>query len=180
MIYDDRHLFRLIRGGDKDAFDALFRRWYPGLVAYATRFVEREDAENVVQDVMLNLWKRAAAISITSTVSAYLHTAVRNRCLNIIDRRKTHARYNSAVRLSVMESVDTFEHISSRELSAILGNALGSLSEEQRRTFEKHHLQGLKYSEIAEQEGVSEKTVEYRMSKALKFLRLALADYLKR
>ena len=177
-MLDDRQLFQLIRQGDKDAFDRLFRRWYPQLVVYASRFITREEAENAVQDVMLKVWRSAAATSVPDTVSTYLHTAVRNRCLNIISRQKTHERYNSTVRLSIMESVDNYEYISARELGAALGKALGALSEEQRHTFEQSRLRGLKYSEIAEADGVSAKTVEYRISQALKKLRLALAEWL--
>lgn len=175
---NDRQLFELIRKGNRGAFDSLFRRWYPQLVAYACRFVSREDAENVVQDVMLALWKRASVISITSSLSSYLHSAVRNRCLNILDRQQNLERYNSAVRLSVMEVADSHGYASARELSALLGKALGELSEEQRRTFESTRLRGLKYSEAAAEEGVSVKTIEYRMSQALKKLRLALADWI--
>ncbi|MBQ9463613.1 MAG: RNA polymerase sigma-70 factor [Bacteroidales bacterium] len=174
----DRQLFELIRKGDREAFDTLFRRWYPQLVAYADRFVPREEAENVVQDVMLALWKRAAATSITSSVSSYLQGAVRNRCLNILDRKQTRERYYSAVRLSVMEATDGIGYASAKELSTLLGKALGELSEEQRRAFEDTRLRGLKYSEAAAEEGVSVKTIEYRMSQALKKLRLALAEWL--
>lgn len=177
-MQDDKHLFMLIRQGNRDAFDRLFRRVYPPLVSYARRFVSREDAENVVQDVMLGLWKRAAATSISSSVMAYLQTAVHNRCISILDRQKIQDRYNSSVRMSVMESVATFENYSARELSTVLGRALATLSEEQRRTFEKNRFQGKKYSEIAEEEGISVKTVEYRISSALRELRLALAEWI--
>lgn len=177
-MFDDKHMFELVRQGDKDAFDRLFRRWHPVLVAYACRFVPCEDAENVVQDVMFTLWKRAAATSISAGLSSYLHAAVRNSCLNLLARNRHLDRYNSAVRMSVMEVSDSMEYAGARELSAMLGKALAGLSEEQRRTFEKNRFQGKKYTEIAAEEGVSVKTVEYRISSALRELRLALAEWL--
>lgn len=83
---DDKHLLFLIKNGDREAFDKLFRRWYPSLVAYAGQFINREDAEDVVQDIMFNLWKNALTLTIRSDVSAYLYSAVKNRCLNYIDK----------------------------------------------------------------------------------------------
>ena len=175
---DDKHLLFLIKNGDREAFDKLFRRWYPSLVAYAGQFINREDAEDVVQDIMFNLWKNALTLTIRSDVNAYLYSAVKNRCLNYIDKAAVRDRYHSSVRQSVMDSAEDVSGMSVSEISSMLSDALGALPEEQRTAFVKSRANGLKYEEIARDGGVSVKTVEYRISKVLKKLRLALADYL--
>ena len=176
---DDNHLFSLVRVGDRNAFDKVFRHWYAPLVYYAFQFVPREDAENVVQDVMFALWKNALVIELRGSLATYLYTSVKNRCLNVIDRKELHERYNSSVRASVMDAVSDRELYSVRELGERLSKALEDLTPEQRSAFEKSRYEGLKYEQIASEEGVSVKTVEYRISQALKKLRLALADYLQ-
>lgn len=176
---DDTHLFSLVRSGDRNAFDKLFRRWYAPMVSYALQFVPLAEAENVVQDVMFALWKNALAIELRGSLASYLYSSVKNRCLNVIDRKALYERYNSSVRASVADAVTDRELYSVRELGARLSKALGELTPEQRSAFEKSRRDGLKYEQIASEEGVSVKTVEYRISQALKKLRLALADYLQ-
>ncbi len=176
---DDNHLFSLLRSGDRSAFDKLFRRWYAPLVSYAMRFVPHAEAENVVQDVMFALWKNALVIELRGGLALYLYSSVKNRCLNVIDRKLLKERYNSSVRASIADAATDRELYSMRELGARISQALEELSPEQRSAFVKSRYEGLKYEQIASEEGVSVKTVEYRISQALKKLRLALADYLQ-
>lgn len=173
----DKHLYSLMQGGDREAFDKLFRKWYPSLVAYAGHFLPREDAEDVVQDIMFSMWKNASTTCICGELGPYLHSAVRNRCLNILDRKVLKSRYHSSVRQSVLDSFAGDSYLSLSELSSRLTKALAALPEEQRAAFLKSRSEGLKYEEIARDGGVSVKTVEYRISKALRALRLALAEW---
>lgn len=173
----DQHLLSLIRSGDREAFDRLFRKWYPPLVAYAGHFLPREDAEDVVQDIMFAMWKNASSTFISGALGPYLHSAVRNRCLNLLDRELLKNRYHSAVRQSVLDSSAVDAYSSFSELSSRLSEVLATLPEEQRAAFVKSRSEGLKYEEIARDGGVSVKTVEYRISKAIRALRLALAEW---
>ena len=54
---DDSNLIQLLQKGDSQAFENIFRKYYPILCAYARRFVEEEDAEEVGQDTMIWLWE---------------------------------------------------------------------------------------------------------------------------
>ena len=79
----DRDLLDRLRHGDHDAFDAIFRAHYPSLVALAERMLrQRAVAEEIGQDVMLELWKRRASLSFDVSLRAYLLQATRNRVLN--------------------------------------------------------------------------------------------------
>ena len=65
-------------------YKALFRRYYPSLIFYATRLVGEEEAEDVVQDVFVELWKRKDSIEIGEQIQAFLYRAVYTRALNIV------------------------------------------------------------------------------------------------
>src|SRR4051812_4598701 len=80
---EDKELFARIRGGDRDAFDSLFRTYYAQLVGFAERVVhDRAAAEDVAQDVMLELWRRRETLAINEWPRAYLFQSARNRALN--------------------------------------------------------------------------------------------------
>ncbi|MBR0030608.1 MAG: RNA polymerase sigma-70 factor [Bacteroidales bacterium] len=174
---DDKRNIYLIANGDREAFEKLFRKWYPVLESYAGHYLEAEDARDVVQDVFFNLWKNASSMHIRGEVGAYLYSAVRNRCLSVLDRKNLRERYHSSVRQSVLDAVSDSSYSSVRELGTMLSDALDALPEEQRAAFMKSRSDGLKYKDIAKDGGVSVKTVEYRISQALRHLRVALADF---
>lgn len=69
---EDILLLSQLQQGDKKAFNTLFRRYYPILCAYAHRFVDLEDAEEIVQDVMLWLWENREILLIESSLSQYV------------------------------------------------------------------------------------------------------------
>ena len=68
-------------------YKALFRRYYPNLIFYATRLVGEEEAEDVVQDVFVELWKRKDTIEIGDQIQAFLYRAVYTRALNVLKHR---------------------------------------------------------------------------------------------
>ena len=72
-------------------YKALFRRYYPNLIFYATRLVGEEEAEDVVQDVFVELWKRKDTIEIGDQIQAFLYRAVYTRPLNVLKHRR-HGR----------------------------------------------------------------------------------------
>ena len=84
-----------------DTFDitykALFRRYYPNLMFYATRLVGDEEAEDVVQDVFVELWKRRDSMVIGDQIQAFLYRAVYTRALNVLKHRSIENGYCAAV-----------------------------------------------------------------------------------
>ena len=69
---EDLSLFNALRQGDGNSFDHLFRKYYPMLCAYAHRLVSLEDAEEIVQEVMLWLWENRGDLIIESSLNQYL------------------------------------------------------------------------------------------------------------
>ena len=178
-VRDDITLFRQVRDeSDKEAYRILYLRYHASLKAYASLFVGISDAEDVVQYVLLNLWNKRDRLIITDSLSSYLFLATRNTSLNRIKHDTIRSRVISDLRLSLLdESVDYNRH-QLEELKSLISQALSELPYEQRRAFEMSRFEGKTYEQIAREMGVSVKTVEYRISQALRKLEISLTDYL--
>ena len=176
---NDRDLLARLRSGDHDAFEAIFRQWYEPVVRSASRVLrDVEVAEELSQDVFLELWRRREALAPDSSVAGYLMQAVRNRALN-------HLRHLAVQRKSVVyveamcepaEPADA--QVQASELQTALRQAIADLPPRTREVFVMSRERGLRYSEIAEELGVSVKAVEANMSRALRILRERLAVFL--
>jgi RNA polymerase sigma-70 factor (ECF subfamily) len=165
-----------IKGGIESAFDSIFKELYAPLSGYAVKYLKDLDqSEEVVQDVFCNLWEKRQKINITTSLSSYLYTSVRNRCLNEIRRQKnTTIQSNHGIE----EIADNDTRIEEIELDQRIEQAIQDLPEMSRKVFEMSRSDGMKYKEIADKLGVSIKAVEANMSRALKKLRNDLKDYI--
>ena len=166
---------------NKPAFEELFRSFFPGLVLFAQKYVPDQDsAKEIVHNVFLNLWEKREKVDTSSSLKSYLFTSVHNRCLNFIRDQKKFDRHESHIEhLESSEFADGTDYLEVQELELRIYDALQSLPEKCREVFTLNRFEGLKYAEIAEKLGISVKTVESQMSKALKILREKLIDYLK-
>lgn len=177
---EDSTLFERIKyKRDMKAYDELFRRWYAPLVKYATSLVSFADAENIVQDLMVDLWEKARKIEIHTSVSAYLHTSVRNRCLNALSHEEVRSNVMDILMMdSRSDSIATSSRAIEKELRALIREELEKLPEIQRMPFEMNRFEGKTYEQIAAETGSNIKSVEYRISQAIKKLRIGLKDYI--
>lgn len=175
----DRDLLERLRQGDTSAFDAIFRAWYGPLVGTAERMLrDRAIAEELVQDVMLELWRRRETLAPDGSPQAYLFQATRNRVLNHLRHLKVEQRSEPEVRSEASSAPNAGEAVAEEELDAAVHRAVQSLPDRCREVFELSRVHGLTYSEIARQLGISVKTVEAQMGKALRTLREQLAAWL--
>lgn len=175
---DEGELLARMRGGADDAFATIFRRHYPTLVISGTRLLgERALAEEIAQDVLLELWRRRESLQLTGPVGAYLHQAARNRGLNRLRRLRTERVGEPYVRAPGASDPADARAISG-ELAQAVREAIAALSGPQREVFELSRDRGLTYQEIATLLGLSVKSVEARMGRALKELRERLAPWL--
>ncbi|HEX6053703.1 MAG TPA: RNA polymerase sigma-70 factor [Gemmatimonadaceae bacterium] len=168
-----------LRQGDTQAFDAIFRTWYGPLVGTAERMLrDRAVAEELVQDVMLELWRRRETLAPGSSPQAYLFQATRNRVLNHLRHLKIAQRSEPEIQSESAPASSADEAVVAQEVGVAVQHAIQSLPDRCREVFELSRVHGLKYSEIASQLGISVKTVEAQMGKALRTLRERLAPWL--
>ncbi|TKC09295.1 RNA polymerase sigma-70 factor [Pedobacter frigoris] len=165
---------------DDIAFERLFKAHYRELHAYAGVMLRDKDmAEEIVQSMFLKFWEKRELLNIQSSIKAYLYKCTYNDCLNYIKHQKIRTKYQD---FAMYTMNDQHEPASSKveltELQKKLQEALNELPEHCRTVFQMSRFEDLKYREIAEQLGISIKTVENQMGKALKILRIKLADFI--
>lgn len=184
-------MLRQIQGGDVAAFEQLFRRAAPGLVVFVARVVEsRAIAEEVVQDVLFRFWERRAGIEIRGSLMGYLYAAARHAAIDY--RRVVSAEQRlcaagglvttgpySIGGLRELGVAPTGEvDVREAELAAALRRAVERLPARRREIFVLHRSRGLTYPQIAGRLGISVKTVETQIGRALVAVRDVLRPYL--
>jgi RNA polymerase sigma-70 factor (family 1) len=151
-------------------FETLFRAHYNALANYAYSIVKnRQDAEDVAQDVFIKLWKNQPEVMHTSQVKFYLLTAVKNGCISLL--RKQAGQYTLEPERLELAAVADITKEDKNELQQVVLNALALLPPQCLAIFKLSRFSGLTYQQIATELGLSVKTVENQMGKALRLLR---------
>lgn len=168
-----------IRNGDSAVFETVFKNYYKPLCAYALTMLKDKDySEEVVQQMFVKIWERRSSLNITTSVKAYLYQIVRNDCLNVLKHEKVKEQYRRFKVVNMQQQHDSAStRLASHELEEQIQNAMNALPEQCGIIFRMSRFEELKYKDIAEQLNISVKTVENQMGKALKLMRLKLAEY---
>lgn len=166
-------------------FQNVFRKFYPQTLFYATRIVGEDDAEDVVQDAFIELWKRKDEIIDEEHIKAFLFRTTYTYSLNILKHRTITQNYAESIQtISIKrteyyrpDNNDAIKLIENIELHNEIKIAINELPNKCRQVFIMSYIHGMKNKEIAEILNISIKTVEVHIYKALKYLRKRL-DYL--
>lgn len=134
-----------------------------------------DEAKWVVHEVFVALWEKIEGLPVDMNYNSYLYTAVRNRSLNYIRDKKKNVMIEN---VAEGEFAHTIDPMGTAELETEIETAIQSLPQKCRAVFELNRIEGLKYAQIAEKLGISIKTVEAQMSKALGVLREHLKEFL--
>ena len=177
-LSESNFLLSAIQQGDQKAFDALFRRYYLALCAYGHRFVDLEDAEEIVQDSLLWIWENRENLFIETSLSSYLFKMIYRKALNKLAHIDATQRADTRFYEEMQEMLQDTDLYQVEELTQRIKDAIATLPESYREAFVMHRFRDMSYKEIAEILGVSPKTVDYRIQQALKQLRVDLKDYL--
>lgn len=175
---DDLSLMALLQENNMDAFKQLFKKYYSPLCEFASQYVADEEAEEVVEDLMIFVWEQREGLIIESSVKSYLFTATRHRCLNAIKKQLYHERIHSLIYEKIKDQFEDPDYYLANELAENIKKAIAELPDTYRSTFELSRFGEQTNTQIAATLGVSVKTVEYRITQTLKILRVKLKDYL--
>lgn len=171
---------QLLAKGSEAAFEQVFKTHFKALHSYAcTILMDEMAAEEIVQNIFLKIWERKEQLSIQSSIKAYLYRAVHNDCMNVLKHEKVKRAYQTATSYAMKNETDhASKKILLSDLEVKLNRAMNELPEQCRAIFQMSRFEELKYQEIADRMGLSIKTIENQMGKALKLMRLKLVDFL--
>ena len=163
-------------------FRQIFRALYPSLAFYATRLVQDDEAEDIVQEAFMELWKRKEDIDDESHIKAFLYRIVYTKALNVIKHRTVVNNHADSVKKVTQfkldyynpETNDVMNYIEGLETRKQINDAIGELPAKCREVFILSYQHDKKNKEIAEQLGISIRTVEVHLYKAVKTLRARL------
>ena len=166
-----------IQAGDVTAFEALFRTLYPPLVRYLRRMAGADVAEELAQEVFVGVWRRRAALDPARSIRSYLFRAAHNAALNHGRRVRLEARALGHIAVTRLSTAPT-ERSAAMELATALHGALATLPPRCREVFSLSRDGQLTHAQIAIRLGLSVKTVENHMGRALRHLRHVLRPFL--
>jgi RNA polymerase sigma-70 factor, ECF subfamily len=174
-------------GIEDESFNNLFRAYYKSLRAYAYRYVNDVfAAEDIVQDVFCQVWKKRDDLQKIDSIRSYLFTAVYNRACNFSKHKKVESVYQNQ-QLSVYSELESYysqqiqgnsDSLILLELENKIAEVINELPEQCKNIFVLSRFHDLKNQEIANKLGITVKAVEKQMTKALAILRIRLKDYL--
>lgn len=169
---DSNVLFEQLRRGDEQALEQLFRRHYAELCQSLRRYVPDADtAEDLVQQVFIKLWEKRETIQIETNVGGYLQRMAVREALMHLRRRQVLDFPAEWPQEPATHDSPAEQPLLHNELAERLGRGLELLPPACRTIFQLSRFEALSYREIAEELGLSIKTVEHQMGKALRFLR---------
>ena len=165
---------------DLSKLEELFKMHYASLCNVSVNIVQdRAAAEDVVQDVFLKIWNKRNDLVINTSLKGYLFRSTINTSLNYIELNKRKVPIQKEISEDVQSAGSKVEdQLVAIELQEKLSQSINLLPPKCKQVFMLSRFEGMKYNEIADYMGISVKTVENQMSKALKRLRHYLHNYL--
>ncbi|MDR1161407.1 MAG: RNA polymerase sigma-70 factor [Tannerellaceae bacterium] len=169
-------------------FKQLFVNYYGRFVRFADTYVRnRAVAEDFTTEAFMHYWEHRDSLGADLNVPAYILTIIKNKSLNYLEHLQVreataekirgHAEWELHTRITTLEACNPGE-LFATEVREIVTKALASMPAKTREIFELSRFQNKSYKEIASQLDLSEKSIEFHISKAIKLLRSKLKDYL--
>lgn len=174
---DSTTTLREIRNKNHFVFKQLFEDLYSNLVIYANGYLfDRSSGEDVVQEVFVYLWENSEKIDITSNLKSYLYAMVRNRCLNILKSIKVTDSAKVLELQAIFDSDYSLDSIGNEDKNLLYDQVIGILEGlpiKMRTIVKLRFVDNYKYSEIADELGLSVNTVKTQLKRAkIKFGKL--------
>jgi RNA polymerase sigma-70 factor (family 1) len=176
--FKDEELLELLRFSDQSAYKELYHRYWPILFRHARKMLfNDEEAKDLVQDLFVTLWNKAAELVIQSSFSAYLYGMVRYKVFDLIDKRKVQKRHLESLETFIHHGECTTDHaVRENELSRIIEREISMLPAKMREVFELSRKSNYSYRQIGLQMDISDQTVKKQIYNAIKILRFKLGS----
>lgn len=178
--YEELFIFNRMAEGDKTAFRFFFEKYYADLCNLINFYVrDAVISEEIAEDIFIGFWEKREDIKISTSVKAYLFKACKNKSLNYLRNEKRKLNIHEKLAKVAETSFEALPEnvMDARQLRKLIDKSVSSLPPKCREIFILAKEKDLSYKEIAAQLGISVKTVENQMGKALKLLRDLLRPY---
>ncbi len=184
---EEHDLIARIRKDDEKAFETLFRKYFQDLLNYAGFYIgDKQLAEDIVQDIFLKLWRSRRSLNIKISIRGYLIKWIHNECISFLRHETARHKHSEVHRMKLREaqimnrlfSETGLNLLFEKEIDVLVLNALEKLPDQTRRIYLLSRDQHLTNKEIAKSFHLTEKSIEYHITRALELLRIALKDYL--
>ena len=174
----DSQLIDFVKSGDQTAYLEIYDR-YKGLLqqhAYK-RLGDMDEVEDLLQELFIHLWDKRESINLTTSLSGYLFSAVRNRIFNIYHKKQRETTYLDSLQDFINQGVySTDLLVREKEFTTIIEKEISSLPPRMREVFLLSRNENLTHKQIAERLGTSEQTVSTQIRNSLKLLRVKLGS----
>ncbi len=172
-LHNEQELLANIAIGDQNAFRVIYDHYRPLVYTFSLKYLKQaEQAEEVVQETFLKLWRLGEQLLQVNNLESYILTMSRNRCLDFLRRMKLEAMHLQPITDDVDDYTnDTEEAILLKDTKRVLDEAVALLPPQQQLVYTLCHIQGRRQDEVAKELQLSPETVKRHMKLALKFLR---------
>lgn len=179
-VMEDEEKMENFSVSDEDTFEQLFKEYFRELHVYSFSVLRDWDlAEEVVQTLFLKLWENGSWKRVETSMKSFLYRSVYHESLNVLRQYKVRRNYENSILYTMKNETEyAASPVELNELEERIRISLNRLPEKCRTVFQLSRFGELKYHEIASQLGISVKTVETQMGKAIRMMRRDLKDYL--
>ncbi len=158
------------------SFKRVYLCYYDKLFWLAKSYVKADEvAEEVTNDVFMNLWTQRARLPEINNFSYYCYTAIKNKSLTSLSKKQPGKVCLDDMKTEIADTATTDDRLNCADLNRVISNAVNKLSDQCKVVFKLVKEDGLKYREVADLLDISVKTVEYHMGNALKQVAQAIA-----
>lgn len=177
-LHNDDNLMERLREGDEKAFIEIYEKfWYRIFLIAYQRLREKEVARELVQNLFLKIWEKRASLQIRN-IESYLFVSIRHTIIDHINTRLVVSHYHEYCSVfSALEEETTERMVAFDEVSDALEEGLNQLPEKSQQVFRLSRLNNWPIDKIARHLALSEKTVQYHLTRSLKFLRTYLKEF---
>ena len=171
----DSELLVMLKNNNPKAFTDIYNRYWDKLyVVAANKLGDLFQAQEIVQEIFLDLWRRREKLAVTENLNGYLATALKYKVINLRQKRTVEQKYVEHAKKSDVQAYSMENYLQFDELKAKLERLVAKLPEKCQMVYKLSREEGLSQKEIAQKLEITEKTVEAHLTRALKTLKSGL------